>query len=376
MLDIVIYMTPIVIVSYRNPVDVTACLDALVKMTKSPRFSVYICENGGKASFDELVSALKRLECICGEGGPPSPVDFESEVFVRVHYFATKRRQTSITVAEATENLGYGGAINAWLRVLLNIPSWPGIWVLNPDTRPEPDALAELVAWSSKRGKGMVGSSLVSVIPPEWVQTRGLRWRPLKAATEGVDKYASAATNPEADEVEARIDAPSGASIYVTRPCLEQIGLMDTDYFLFFEDLDWGYRAKPVCGVGYAHKSIVVHKGGTTIGSGTSRATASPLAVYLEFRNRVIFVRKHHPFSVGWTVFVLALRSLEYTAVGAFKNFYAAVLGLKAGIMGEVGRPDRQFDFDGGRPTFRRRGGLRLRSDGAGPGRAVNRQGR
>jgi hypothetical protein len=164
----------------------------------------------------------------------------------------------------------------------------------------------------------------------------------------------SSLVEPNIEKVEADMEAPSGVSLYVTRQCLDRIGFMDERYFLYFEDLDWGYRALRACGIGYAHRSVVLHRGGTTIGSGHSRGTASPFAVYLEFRNRLTFVRQHHPLWLAWTVFILFLRSFEYGCAGAPVNILAALRGLKAGMAGETGRPDTVFDFHGDKPRFRK----------------------
>ena len=97
--------------------------------------------------------------------------------------------------------------------------------------------------------------------------------------------------------IEVAMDSPSGASMYVTRPCIEKIGLMDESYFLFFEDLDWGVRAKS-CGLGYASASIVGHKRGTTTGSAKSLAKMPRLSIYLEHRNGINFVCRHFPWTV------------------------------------------------------------------------------
>jgi GT2 family glycosyltransferase len=116
---------------------------------------------------------------------------------------------------------------------------------------------------------------------------------------------------------------------------------MDEQYFLYFEDLEWGIRAKrKLWKLGYADRSIVAHKGGTTIGSSRTRAGASILSVYLDFRNRVIFVRAHYPRWIFWTLFVLVLRALEFSLAGATRNTRAALNGIAAAIRGEIGRPE------------------------------------
>ena len=332
---------PIITVGYRNPRDVATLLGAIAHMRPKPSFAVLVCENGGPAAFDALLLAL------AGDKGPCSSeaeeIALESPLLVRARRLSLKGAGAPVIGAEATENLGYAGGINVWLKIIAAEPGWEGVWIVNPDTAPEPDALVELVDWARARGKGMVGSRVMFGANAEIVASRGLKWRKWLASTRGVDLGAPASIAPDPADIEARIDAPSGASFYATRACIERIGLLDESFFLYFEDLDWGLRAKGACGVGYAYRSIVPHEGGTTIGSGRSRASSSRLAVYLGFRNRLLFVRKHYPAWYFWTVLMCAARAFEFLLVGSVQNFYSALAGLFAGLRGETGRPDHMF---------------------------------
>lgn len=329
---------PVVIIGFRTPEDIRDCLAALAKADRSPTFGVIICENGGPAAFELL------LETLLGSDGPcqDSP---RTAVPAAGHFLRTKRLNLgpsgpAVLVGEASENLGYAGGINTCIRALSEDPRWTGLWVLNPDTQPAPNALGELVTYAANNRKGMVGSRLMYVDNPRVVRTRGLRWRKLAASTGGVDNFAPVSPPPAPGDVDRRIDSPSGASFYLTRSCLDQIGLMDERYFLYFEDLDWGMRAKACCGIGYAYDSVVPHIGGASIGTAQTRAGRSRLAVYLDFRNRLIFVRRHFRGWFAWTVAMAFLRAFEYLFVGAVGNFKIALKGTLAGLRGETGRPD------------------------------------
>jgi GT2 family glycosyltransferase len=152
--------------------------------------------------------------------------------------------------------------------------------------------------------------------------------------------FAPVAPGPDPEDIERRMDSPTGPSMYVTKDCIERIGLMDDSFFLYWEEVDWGVRAKAACGVGYAHNSVVPHISGSTTGTSRKRAKRSVVAVYLGNRNKLHFVRQHHPGWFAWTVFVSFLRTGEYLLAGSTRNFAAANKGLFAGLRGERGRPE------------------------------------
>jgi GT2 family glycosyltransferase len=332
---------PVLIVSYGNSADVVGCLLALCRARTSPAFEIFLCENGGPESYRRLIAALTAEDGPCQDRGLEEHL--QAPMFVRRRVFGLRGEASGprVHVGEARENLGYAGGINAWLRPLLAMPGWPAVWILNPDTQPAPDALSELVAYADRWNKGMVGSRLVPTAQPDRVHSRGLRWVKGKAGAHSVDLRAPADFEPDPEEVDSRIDSPSGASMYVTRPCIEHIGLMDEQYFLFFEDLEWGIRAKADFGIGYAHRSIVNHAGGTTIGSSVRASSQSALSIYLENRNSILFVRKNFPGWLVWTIVLQYCRTLIRLRIRSFGNMIAALRGVSAGIRGQTGRPDR-----------------------------------
>ena len=278
-----------------------------------------------------------------GRGGTET-VDTLSDDFVRARRLRLAGFLAPVMIAEARENFGYAGGANAWIRPFLAEEGWTAVWILNPDTLPEPDALAELVDYAKRRNKGMIGSRLMMPGRSDVAWSRGLKWNKWSVKLTALDVLAPISPAPDPEDVEARMDSPTGCSMYVTRECIERIGLMDEKFFLYWEETDWGVRAKATCGVGYAHNSVVSHVRGTTTGAVRKRSERSALAVYLPYRNQLHFVRRHHPGWFAWTVFVSFLRTGQFLAVGSKSNFLAAVQGLAAGLRGETGRPDHLIE--------------------------------
>jgi N-acetylglucosaminyl-diphospho-decaprenol L-rhamnosyltransferase len=330
---------PVLIVAYGNAADVVGCVSALCRARGKPEFEVFICENAGAQAYAALLTALTAANGPCRDLGEDNALNTPLLEARRLLSLETEVPGTLVHIGQATENLGYAGGVNAWLRPLMAVPNWPAAWILNPDTQPEPDALVELAAYAERWGKGMVGSRLIPTAEPDFVHSRGLHWCKGRAVARAVDLRSPRDFEPDPESVDARIDAASGASLYVTRTCMEQIGLMDERYFLFFEDLEWGMRARQQFGVGYAHRSVVVHAGGTTIGSSTRTARQSPLSVYLEYRNSILFVRDKFPAWLLWTIIVQFSRIVVKSRAFPIGSFKAAFRGIVDGVRGESGRP-------------------------------------
>ena len=338
----------VLIVGFRNPADLTGCLAALSDAAVEPNFDVFICENGGVRLVSTGTAGIAR------PAGPMSRTDeptISHDEFQSVH-----RRPAPASPNETFKCVGRMrnrttwdmpvGSMLGFINCSLS-PVGKEFWVLNPDTEPEAYALAALVERAETGGKGMVGSTILDVERPNEIRCRGgLHWQRLAARAIAIGLGEPLNAPYDVSAIEAAMDSPSGASMYVTRQCLEKIGPMDESYFLFFEDLDWGLRAKS-CGLGYASASIVWHKRGTTTGSAKSLAKIPRLSIYLEHRNGIHFVRRHFPWTLPVRVAISFLYAVRFLIHRAPENFMATLEGVLAGLRGEVGRPTKYHELAG-----------------------------
>jgi GT2 family glycosyltransferase len=335
------FRVAILIVGFRNPHDVLECISALALSSHEPAFDIFICENGGIEAFHRLCDALVSPHAPCipiGSELPNDPLSASGRL-VKIECVALKHRVSRVWIGCAEHNLGYAGGINVWIERLLPFSRFQGFWILNPDAHPDSNTLQALVERSLVANKGMVGSTIVSSANRDYVYCRaGHHWRKLRTSLALIGLGQSAALPIDLLAIEAALDSIAGASLYVTRACVEKIGLMDERFFLYYEDADWSFRAKTL-GLGYAPGSIVTHKGGTTIGSARLRAERSRLSVYLESRNNFHFVRTHFCVYLPLSLMVGCLHILLYLFARSPKNAWAALAGMLAGIRGETGQP-------------------------------------
>lgn len=103
------------------------------------------------------------------------------------------------------------------------------------------------------------------------------------------------------------IDSPSGAFYLVRREVIEQIGLLDEDYFMYGEDLDWSYRIKKAgWKIMYVPKTQVVHYKKQS-GRASENRQARRKATKAFYDTMKIFYQKHYkdkyPAALRWLIF-------------------------------------------------------------------------
>ncbi|WP_157216015.1 glycosyltransferase family 2 protein [Flavisphingomonas formosensis] len=321
----------VVIVGFRNAEEIRDCLLALDRSTYAD-FGVHICENGGDAAYAALCEAVASISDGLTAGQP------EGRVIAR-HAAALKGSGREIRLHQANGNIGYAAGINVCLEAIIADGRYQFVWILNPDTIPEPDAMTALAAHQQKGNYGIVGARLVLKGQGK-IQLYGARWRPWIARGYNIGLGAPADATPDVAAIEREMDYVAGAAMFVPRAFVEQVGFFDERYFLYYEETDWCFRRGDFR-LGYAHEAIVVHAHGSTIGSSVVRKTRSPLAVYLDERNKLLFSRKFLPGHYPVVLIATLLLIGQYPKAGAWRNFRVALAGWWAGVRGETGVPDR-----------------------------------
>ena len=298
----------IVIIGFRNPGDITQCLASLASSVHTD-FAVYICENGGREAYDALRAALPDAL----PGGQP------------------------ILVLDPGDNLGYAGGINLCIEAAGD--SYHAVWVLNPDTEPQPDALAALLRRLDRGDVDAVGA--VMVMSNGQVQGYGGRWRAWLAVGGSIGLFAKVGDPVDAAEIEAKQAYLIGASMLVSRKFIEITGPMQADFFLYAEEVEWCLRARQKgLRLGFAPDAIIWHHQGTTTGWSGPFNKRPKLSIYLDARNRVRLTRKLTPWFLPTAVAGILAHSLwRYARRGAWRQVGYVFEGVMAGLRNESGRP-------------------------------------
>ena len=318
----------ICIVSTDEVQNLIGVLDSLSRSTHA-KFSVFICENGGSAGFERSCRGLESADFL--------KVDGSSSGARRD--FTLRPAGQRVSLLDPGSNQGYAGGTNAGIRAALEEGGYDAFWVLNPDTFPEPEALQALIERQAEGPYGMVGSRIVFTANGLIQMWGGFDWNHWLARGPRSFGYLQAKDAPvDVADVERRMEVVCGASMYVTRDYLDDVGLMDESLFVFCEDSDWCLR-RGRHRLGYAHASIVHHIHGATSGSSTDKKRISPFNLYLTARNRVRLVRKQ--FGALWPAPALLIFAdlLRFLIKGTPAGYLTALKGWWAGVKGEGGPP-------------------------------------
>lgn len=165
-------------------------------------------------------------------------------------------------------NRGYGGAINAAARMLGSEVDW--ILVVNPDVTFRPGAISTLIeAAGADRRIGSVGPRIVDAAGTTYPSARQL---PSLRTGIGHAVFvklwpgnpwtrAYLADRGPSSEKHA-VGWLSGACVLVRREAFDRLGGFDEGYFMYFEDVDLGYRLSS-SGLLNVHvpQSVVEHTG-------------------------------------------------------------------------------------------------------------------
>ena len=232
----------------------------------------------------------------------------------------------TIVIDNDKENRGFAGGNNIGIKQALEKKA-KYVLLLNNDTVVEPDFLKKLVeVGENDKQAGILGpviyehdSNKVHFAGGKinWLYTKG---RHITITSE---------------QRTMNSDYITGCCLLIKRKVIEKIGLMDEDYFLYFEDVDWCLKARIA---GYkcvlVSNSKIWHK----VSSGATEGSLS--YIYYHFRNGLLLAKRNAPFFIKLLAyFVSFLVYLKQLIKSPKKKRWAKAikLGIKDFYKGRFG---------------------------------------
>lgn len=253
----------IVLLNWNGWQDTIECLKSLEDL-EYPNFEIVVVDN---ASTDNSVSKIKE-------------------------------EYPEIVLLRSRSNLGYAGGNNLGIEYALK-HNTDYVWLLNNDTIVDEFALLNLVDRIEEDSSlGMCGSKVVYYHQRDTVQVlAGGSYNKWLGITTNFGQHQHVDTDFDTEQIEENLDFIIGASMLISRSFLKDIGLISEDYFLYYEEVDWGIRAKGKYDLGFASDSIVYHKEGSSIGAtNLDKSNKSKLSDYYLIKNRFKITFKFYPY--------------------------------------------------------------------------------
>ena len=191
-------------------------------------------------------------------------------------------KELGITFIENGKNLGFAEGNNVGIRRA----KADAYFLLNNDTEIEPDCIERLVDFSTKHPKAIIGARLLLFADRERIDHLGGVWNEKTANFDLIANGEIFDENKHMKPIEC--DFVCGAAFFIPKEIIERIGLLESSFFLIWEESDFCMRAK---GAGfssiYCPSAIVYHKVSSSFSGG------KPHIKYYWWRNRLLFIQRN-----------------------------------------------------------------------------------
>ena len=203
-----------------------------------------------------------------------------------------QERCQSVTVIRANANVGFAEGNNIGICEALRRAS-ARILLLNNDTVIDKHALAEMVgSFSHDSTVGIVGAKIYYFDRPDILWFAGGYLNP-HAARYG--HYGIGETDTGQYDDNESTDYVTGCCLMFRKEVVEKIGLLESAYFAYLEDADFCLRARTAgFKLLYQPRALIYHKVSST------SAWDSPVYLYFNLRNKLLFLRRHSSMSRWW----------------------------------------------------------------------------
>lgn len=225
-----------------------------------------------------------------------------------------------VKLIENCQNLGFAKATNQGLRE--NKERY--ILLLNPDTIVLPNALDRMIEFMEANSHaGALGCKLLNpdgrlqpscrsfpTLTTAFFENTGLEKLFLRNRIIGRHRIGYWDYNDIRE-----VDQPMGSALMVRREAITQVGLMDEQFHMYYEDVDWCFRIKKRgWKIYFIPLAQIIHYGGQS-----ARLNMAKMRIQ-RYKSRHKFFRKHYGILSEWIVkqmdlFGLILKTLYRTAV-------------------------------------------------------------
>lgn len=241
----------VIIVNYNVKYHVEQCLDSVLRATHNLETEVFVVDNHSRDGSVEYLRA----------------------------------RFPQVNIIDNNHNLGFARANNIAIRQ----SSGEYVLLLNPDTFVAEDSIQQVIAFMDENPKaGGVGVMMHNTEGTRAMESRRALPTPLVSFRKMLGFSNRYYMTHLSWDTPGQIEVISGAFCMLRRTVLDEVGLLDEDFFMYGEDIDLSYR---ITRGGYQNWYVparIVHY------KGESTQKSSFRYVHVFYQAMLIFFRKHY----------------------------------------------------------------------------------
>ena len=303
----------IIILNYNGWQDTIECLESVLKSNYDNYQIVVVDNDSPNNSIDYIINWAEGKQEVVYDGKSQLKdlsQPFETKPLEYAYYTNEEVLSDKITEKEsklnnplifiqAGENKGFSFGNNVGIKYALLKNDFEYVWLLNPDTLILPDTLEKLINYANQQPKevGIIGTALLYHHDKEKLQALGGSFNSFFAAGKHILGYEVYNEKTLSKFKLEDVDMIIGASMLIRKEVLEKVGLLEEQYFLYYEEIDYALRAKKYgYKLGLEPRAIVYHKEGASINKEMRKEKVSNFSDFYAMRNRILLTKKLQPW--------------------------------------------------------------------------------
>lgn len=284
-------MLAIIILNWNGFSDTKACVESLSNATLPVR-QIFIVDNGSNSQDKS------KMRDYC--------------------------KQNRLSFVDLPKNLGFAEGNNVAIREALENPRISHFLLLNNDTTIEPTCVTDMLATlKAHPDAAIINPQIFYHSTPNIIWANGSTYNPTFGKSTLRKNHSK-----EPDTADIKLEQIVGCCMLLPRKAIEAVGLMDSDYFSYYEETDWAERFKMAGFTLWLSASAkMYHKVAQSTGGGHT-----PFSTYYLVRNRGHFIRKNmtgfsKTIALSSLLFECLARSILYLFTGRMRLYNATWKG-------------------------------------------------
>ncbi|MFY0626303.1 MAG: glycosyltransferase family 2 protein [Reichenbachiella sp.] len=204
-----------------------------------------------------------------------------------------KAKFPNITIIESPTNVGFAGGNNLGIRYCLD-KGYEYVMLLNNDTLFDEDFVAPMVQFLEQNDEvGAIQPKIYFNHDRSIIWNGGTKFNPFSGETHTYGEGKK--DNPAYNKIK-KVPWITGCCILIRKSVIEKVGLLDEQFFIYYEDVDWSFRvAQAGLKLVYFPKTKIYHIAGVSQKrvNKTRDGYLKPSFHHLNIRNQIFIIRRY-----------------------------------------------------------------------------------